>query len=430
MSDSLKIGIAGLGIVGAGVVKILAGNSSTLAKKAGKKLQIVAVSARDKKKKRGIKLAGIKWHDSALALAKDPEIDVIVELIGGDKGVAYELCKTALKSGKHVVTANKALIAARGMELAELAEKNKVALLFEASVAGGIPIIKALKEGLAANNIKRVTGILNGTSNFILSAMADEGRPFDKVLREAQKLGYAESDPSFDINGKDAAHKLAILTALAHGCRINSEAIYTEGINNVSPDDIAYANELGFTIRPLSISRMSANGIEQRVHPSLVRKTEPIASVNGVLGAVLVECDQLGPAFFTGAGAGQGPTASAVVADIIDIASERYSLPFGVAVSKLAEAKFSGIENHKGSYYVRLNVKDKPGVLASITAAFSKQDIGVEAVLQKANTRNKTAQIALTTHHTNEKSIRKVLKNISEMEYVVETPHMIRIEEF
>lgn len=430
MEKELKIGIAGLGTVGAGVFKILSRKSGLLAKRAGRKIIVSAVSSRDRKKNRDIDLNGVRWMERAENLASDNEIDVVVELIGGAEGMAYELCRSALENKKHVVTANKALIAERGMEFAELAEKNSVALMFEASVAGGIPIIKALKESLSSNEVNRVSGILNGTSNYILSAMDKQKRDFDDVLKEAQKLGYAESDPSFDISGTDAAHKLAILSCLAHGGKIDFSTVYIEGIEGISQDDIAYAREFGYVIRPLAISRATENGVEQRVHPCLVPEKSAIGGVEGVTGAVLVECDELGPAFFSGAGAGQGPTASAVVSDIVDIAANRAGLPFGISVKKLEKKKFADINHHSGAYYIRLNVKDELGVLASITSSMGKEKIGVESVLQRANEKQGTAQIALITHETGEDSMQKALKNIGKMEYVVEKPHMIRIETF
>lgn len=429
MDEVFKIGIAGLGTVGQGVFKILNENASMLEKKCGKKIEVVSVSARDSKKKRSVHLSNTTWRADAMDIATDEDIDLLVELIGGADGVAYEICKAALNDGKHVVTANKAMIAKHGIEIAKLAEENNVALAFEASVAGGIPIIKILKEGLAANNFSRIAGILNGTCNYILSAMKNEKRDFADVLKEAQEKGYAETPPDLDIDGIDAAHKLAILTSIAYGTKVNIDAVYIEGIRNISLDDMKYASELGYSIKLLGISNLAGNKIEQRVHPCLVPKNSSLAKVDGVLNGIAVEGDSAGKIFISGAGAGGAATASAVVADIIDIASGRISTAFGVPVRALSTQKSSGMDEHIGGYYVRLKVKDEPGVLANITLALSEEKIGVEKVLQKANEKNKTAQIALTTHETSEVSIKKALKNVGGMKYIIEPPHMIRIED-
>lgn len=428
MNKSLKIAIAGLGNVGKGVVEILTLKAELLTRRTGRKIIISAVSARNKNIDRGINLNGIKWLDNPVSLADDKDTDIIVEVIGGADGIAYELCKKALSNKKHVVTANKAMISKHGLELATLAEQNNVTLTFEAAIAGGIPVIKTLREGLAANNLNKVSGILNGTCNYILTEMKKGKRPFDEVLKEAQKLGYAEADPSFDVDGIDAAHKLSILSAITHNCPVNFSSVYIEGIKSISLSDIQYAEELGYTIRLLGISELSNGLIEQRVHPCLVPKDSKIAEVNGALNAVLIECDSAGPMFLMGAGAGGGPTASAVVADIIDIACGRITHPFGALIANLIDGKFGDIMNHRGEYYVRLLVKDQQGVLASITSLLSNENIGVETILQKADARNMTAQIALITHETGEKNIRKALGDIGKMDYVIEPPHMIRIE--
>lgn len=428
MTERLRVGIAGLGTVGLGTYKLLSENAELIRKRCGKSIEVVAVSSRDRSRDRGISLDGLTWYDDARELANDPAVDVVVELIGGSEGVAYELVASALNQGKSVVTANKALIAVHGNELAELAESHNVALLFEAAVAGGIPILKALREGLAANRITRVAGIMNGTCNYILTAMKKEGRQFDDVLAEAQKLGYAETPPDLDVDGIDTAHKLAIITALAYGCPVNFNAIYTEGIRNITPLDMTYAKELGYVIRLLGVTTQTDHGIEQRVHPCLVPKSSPLAGINGVLNAVLAECNALGAALLTGAGAGEGPTASSVVADIMDIAAGRDGKPFMIPVAELEAQPFASIDQHQGEYYVRLRVKDRSGVLAEITSLFRDNKIGVGKILQN-DADGEAAHIAITTHDVCETDIQKVLAQLREMEYVLETPRMIRIEE-
>jgi homoserine dehydrogenase len=424
----LRIGIAGLGTVGKGVLDILNKKSALLEARAGRPLIITAVSARSKAKKRGVSLKNIAWHEDALALASNPKVDVVAELIGGADGIALALCRTALENGKHVVTANKALIAKHGLMLAKLAEKKNVELLFEASVAGGIPVIKTLREGLAANNIRRIAGILNGTCNYILTAMELDGRPFAEVLKEAQDLGYAEADPGFDIDGVDASHKLAILSSLAFGVPVNVKAMHVEGIRRITLMDIRYALELGYRIRLLGIARMTKKGIEQRVHPALVPLSSPIAAVEGVLNAVEFDTDSLGSLFMEGAGAGGGPTASAVVADIVDIASGRGGLSFGMSAAALKPGVFTGIAEHEGPYYLHLKVTDKPGVLAGITKVLGGENIGVESVVQPPSREGKAASVILITHVTSESGMVKALKKIGKLEYVLEEPHIIRIE--
>ena len=323
MKAPLRIGIAGLGTVGAGVVKLLAEHGRLLSLRGGRPLKVVAVSARRKARKRDIDVSRVRWESNPMALATAPDIDVVVELIGGSSGVARRLVQTALRSGKHVVTANKALLAMHGTELATLAEKKGRILSFEAAVAGGIPIIKALREGLVGNRVGRLYGILNGTCNYILTTMRETGRDFDAVLAEAQAAGYAEADPSFDVDGIDAAHKLAVLTGAAFGAKVNFAGVHIEGIRHVSAMDIQFAEELGFRIKLLGLARETRYGIEQRVHPCMVPLAAPIAHIEGVFNAVVVEGDFVGTTMFQGRGAGQGPTASAVVADLVDVARGR-----------------------------------------------------------------------------------------------------------
>ncbi len=427
MSKELNIAIAGLGTVGSGVFKILAEKKDLLEKSCGRKINVTAVSARDKKRDRGINLSRCKWYDNPLELALCKDIDIIVESIGGEDGVAYELCKNALNNNKHVVTANKAMIAKHGLELTRIAEKNNIALMFEPAVAGGIPIIKLVKEGLAANNIKKISGILNGTCNYILTAMQNENREFSDVLLEAQEKGYAETPPDLDIDGIDTAHKLAILSSIAYGAKLDFARVYIEGIREISLTDIKYASELGYKIRLLGIAdKVDDNKIEQRVYPALIPNSSPLARVEGVLNGMLINCDSVGEIFITGAGAGGEATGSAAVADIIEIAKNKFSSPLRFPVKNLTEMQYTSIDNHVGEYYFRITVKDKPGVLASITSLFSSEGVGVESILQKS--KEKIAQIALITHKANEIEIRKILKNINEKDYIIEKPNLIRVE--
>lgn len=428
MQKQLRIGVAGLGTVGSGVVEILQKNQPLLTARAGVELKLVAVSARNKARQRSLNLDGVKWVENALELAQDPEIDIVVELIGGSEGIAHQLCETALKNKKHVVTANKALIAHHGVKLAKLAEENQIALALEAAVAGGIPIIKALKEGLSANRITRICGIMNGTCNYILTSMQATGRDFASVLKEAQDLGYAEADPSFDVDGVDTAHKLAILTSLSYGSPVNLDSMYIEGIRNITLADIKHASELGYKIKLLGICSETEHGIEQRVHPCMVQVDAPIASVDGVYNAVFVEGDFVGKTLFQGPGAGKGPTASAVVADIVDIANHRISNPFGIAVANLKPKPFASIDNRVGEYYIRLLVLDKPGVIADISEILRNESISLEAVQQKAHKPGEPVDLVLVTHETPEHSMKKALAAIGKLPTVTEPPHTIRIE--
>jgi homoserine dehydrogenase len=435
----LKIAIAGLGTVGKGVYKILTDNAKIISERSGRKVEIVAVSSRDKSKNRGIDLGKIEWFENAVDLASLENVDVIVELIGGAKGVAHDLCKKAIKNGKHVVTANKALISKHGFELAELAEKHNVTIAFEASVAGGIPILKSIREGFAGNKFKKIFGILNGTCNFILTKMKNEGRGFRSVLEEAQQLGYAEADPTFDVDGIDAGHKLSILSALAFGIKPNFENVFCEGIRKITAEDIKYAGSLGYNIKLLGIACAKKVGnktlLEQRVHPCLLEKSAQIGNIDGVLGAVFVDTDSFGKGLFVGAGAGELPTASAVVADIIDIASGRINKPFGVAAENLKDGSFSSIEDHEGEYYLRLRVKDQDGVLSSVTSILAKNKIGFEKVHQEPITnekapesKTKEADIILITHNAAEKLIRKSITALDAQKYLTEEPVLIRVE--
>jgi homoserine dehydrogenase len=430
MTSPLRIGIAGLGTVGAGVVKLLAEHGRLLALRGGRPLKFVAVSARRKAKKRDIDVSSVRWESDPLALASAPDIDVVVELIGGSRGIARRLVQTALRSGKHVVTANKALLALHGAELAALAEKKGAILAFEAAVAGGIPIIKALREGLVGNRVRRLYGILNGTCNYILTTMRETGRDFDAVLAEAQAAGYAEADPSFDVDGIDAAHKLAVLTGAAFGAKVNFAGVHVEGIRHVSAMDIQFAEELGFRIKLLGLARETKYGIEQRVHPCMVPLAAPIAHIEGVFNAVVVEGDFVGTTMFQGRGAGQGPTASAVVADLVDVARGRHMPAFVVPAARLATKKISPMARHQGAYYMRLMVQDRPGVISAVSGALAQERISLESMLQRGRSQSGEVPVVLTTHETEEAAMRRALARIAKLKAVAEEPCLIRIEAF
>jgi homoserine dehydrogenase len=430
MTGPLKIGIAGLGTVGAGVVKLLAEHDRLLALRGGRRLKLVAVSARSKTRKRDIDLTGVRWEKDPLELASAPDIDVVVELIGGSSGVAKRLAERALRNGKHVVTANKALLAMHGAELAALAEQRGAILAFEAAVAGGIPIIKALREGLVGNKVARLYGILNGTCNYILTTMRETGRDFGAVLAEAQAAGYAEADPSFDVDGIDAAHKLAVLTGAAFGARVNFAGVHVEGIRRVTAHDIGFAQELGYRIKLLGLARETSYGIEQRVHPCMVPLEAPIAHIEGVFNAVAIEGDFVGKTMFQGRGAGQGPTASAVVADIVDVARGRNMPAFVVPADKLADKKAAPIDRHVGAYYIRLMVQDRPGVIAAVSRVLAAERISLESMLQRGRSDSAEVPVVLTTHATEEARMQRALAKISKLKAVAEPPCLIRIETF
>lgn len=424
----LRIGIAGLGTVGAGVVRVLAENAGLIAARAGVPITVTAVAARNRGLNRGVDLGGVRWHEDARALADDPDVDVVVELIGGSEGIARELVERAIAAGKPVVTANKALLAVHGGALAEAAEAAGVVLGFEAAVAGGIPVIKALREGLAGNRISRVAGILNGTCNYILTTMRNEGKEFGVVLEDAQRLGYAEADPSFDIDGIDAAHKLAILAALAFGRQVDFSAVHVEGIRAINALDIRYAEELGYRIKLLGIARETEAGVEMRVHPAMVPKAALLASVDGVFNAVLAEGDFVGTVFLQGRGAGAGPTASAVVADLIDIARGTRIPVWGAAGGQVSEQEVLPISRHHGAYFLRLMVVDQPGVLADVTAILRDHGVSLESMLQHGRQPGEAVAIVLVTHETGEAAIGSAIAGIAKLDAVLTTPALIRIE--
>ncbi len=428
MTRPLSVAVAGLGTVGAGVLAMLRQNADLITARAGRPIAITAVSARDRTRDRGVSLAGLRWFDDPVALARDPSVDVVVEVIGGAQGTARAVVEAALAARKPVVTANKALLAIHGAALAAQAEAAGVALAFEAAVAGGIPVIKALREGLAGNNISKVSGILNGTCNYILTVMRERGREFAEVLGDAQKLGYAETDPSFDIDGIDAAHKLAILAALAFGRPVAFDAVHVEGIRHISALDIAFAAELGYRIKLLGIARRTPAGIAARVHPCMVPQGAPIARVDGVFNAVVAEGDFVGRVMLEGRGAGAGPTASAVVADLIDVARGRVTPVWGAQSGELSGAPSVPMSAHVGAYYLRLMVVDRPGVIADVTAALRDFGISLESMLQRGRSPGETVPVVLVTHETAESAMRDALQRIAALDVVLETPTVIRIE--
>jgi homoserine dehydrogenase len=431
MSDegSLKLAIAGLGTVGAGTIALIEAQGDLLANRAGVAVEVVAVCARDRQRDRGIDLSAIEWWDDPVAMARESDCDVVIELIGGSDGVAKAVCEAALSAGRHVVTANKALIAHHGTALARMADATGVSLGYEAAVAGGIPIIKSIREGLAGNRFTRVQGILNGTCNYILTEMRETGRAFDDVLADAQSLGYAEADPSFDVDGIDAAHKLAILASLAFGSEVDFANVHVEGIRRIAPLDLEFAAELGFKIKLLGIAEQTADGIYQRVHPTMVRVDAPIAAVEGVTNAVETLGDFVGTTVLQGAGAGAGPTASAVMADVLDIAAGRQAPVFGVPADKLSPAKSQPMSHHVGSYYVRLRVIDRPGVIADVTAVLRDNEVSMESIIQRGRAPEEPVDVVLTTHETTESAMQQVLSAIDGLQAVVEPPTLIRIEQ-
>jgi homoserine dehydrogenase len=428
LTDAVKIAVAGLGTVGAGTIKLLTEQADLLTRRCGRALSVTAVSARSRDRDRGVDLSGFQWFDDPAEMAARADADIVVELIGGEDGPALDVCRAAIGAGRGVVTANKALIAHHGTALAAEAEKAGVSLGFEAAVAGGIPIIKALREGLAGNRVERVYGILNGTCNYILTTMRETGRDFDGILADAQEMGYAEADPSFDVDGVDAAHKLAILTSVAFGCEVDFAGVHVEGIRHVTAADIAFADELGYRIKLLGMAQRHDNGVEQRVHPCMVRADAPIAHVEGVFNAVVAEGDFVGTTVYEGRGAGAGPTASAVAADIIDIARGVRIPAFAVASADLSPAQTIPMSQHSGAYYVRLMVVDKPGVIAGVTAVLRDENVSMESMIQRARDPNSPVPVVITTHETRESGMMQALTAIGALDTVVEPPRMIRIE--
>ncbi|MBZ9855924.1 homoserine dehydrogenase [Mesorhizobium sp. CA13] len=434
MAEALRVGIAGLGTVGASVARVLRDKAVELTRQCGRDIVVAAVSARDPKRDRGVDLNAAKWFDDPVKMAQAAEIDVFVELIGGDEGPAFAAVKTALEAGRHVVTANKALLAKHGVALAEIAEKKGVLLNYEAAVAGGIPVIKTMREAMAGNSVTRVFGILNGTCNYILTRMEAEGISFDACLKDAQRLGYAEADPTFDIEGHDTAHKLSILTSLAFGTKIAANDIYMEGISNITQADIRAAGDLGYRIKLLGVAQRTESGIEQRVHPTMVPTASVIAQVHGVVNAVAIETDILGELLLSGPGAGGNATASAVIGDIADIAKSRpgfqHGPVFGRPAKELKPYKKAQMRSHAGGYFIRLTVHDRIGVFAAIAKRMADNDISLESIVQHAISGEAAAQktVILVTHETTEAAVRKAVDGITKDGHLTDKPQVIRIE--
>lgn len=431
MSRPLKLGVAGLGTVGASLVRLLADRSETFAKRAGRPIDVTAICARDRAKERGCDLSGFEWFDDPVQLAAKADIDLFVELIGGSEGPALEAVKMALNRGLSIVTANKALLAHHGVTLAKLAQRKGAVIAFEAAVAGGIPIVKTLREAMRGNTVSRVYGILNGTCNYMLTRMERENLSFDECLAEAQRLGYAEADPTFDIGGFDAAHKLTILTSLAFGSEIDLESVFIEGISQVAGEDIQAAADLGYRIKLLAVAQRTETGIEQRVHPAMIPASSALAQVDGVTNAVAVDADLLGSILLAGPGAGGNATASAVLSDIIDIASGTRIATLGVSPAALAPYRRARMRAHEGGYYIRLTVHDRVGVFASIARRMAENAISLESIVQRKRAGHESENVApviLITHETTEAAVRKAIDAVSRDGHLSGAPRMIRIE--
>lgn len=432
--SALKIGICGLGTVASGVINVLKRNQQEISGRAGRAIEVVQVASR--KLKSNCDMAGISFTTDVMALVNNPDIDVVVELMGG-YDLAREVVLKAIANGKHVVTANKALIALHGNEIFEKAAEQGVVVAYEAGVAGGIPIIKALREGLVANKINWLAGIINGTGNFILTEMKDKGRAFDEVLKEAQALGYAEADPTFDVEGIDAAHKLTILASAAFGIPLQFDRIYTEGITKLAPIDVKNAEELGYAIKNLGIARMRADGVELRVHPTLIPKEKLLAKVDGVMNAVLVEGDAVGQTLYYGRGAGSEATASAVISDLVDIArrglnASGIAVPYlGFTAHTMRNLRVIPIKEVVSAYYLRMTAQDHPGVLAKVASILSEQGINIESVTQKERDREgDTIPLAMLTHAVVEQQIDQAIAKIEALDAIRGSVVRIRVEHF
>ena len=431
MTPPLRIALVGLGTVGVGVIKLIVENRDIITRRAGRAIDIVAVTARDRTKDRGVDISGYRWTDDMTAITTADDIDVVVELVGGSDGPALTLAREALGGGKAFVTANKAMIAHHGLELASLAEANGLALKYEAAVAGGIPVIKGLREGAAANRIERVYGILNGTCNYILSAMERDGRDFADVLKDAQAAGFAEADPAFDIDGVDAAHKLAILASLCFGTQVNFAGVDSSGIRKILAADIEQARALGYRIRLLGLAEIDGNNVTaslfQRVHPFLVRTDHPLAHVTGPTNAVVAEGNFSGRLLFQGAGAGDKPTASSVVADLVDIARGETGPAFAMPTDKLEKLPQATSGHRIGKTYLRMVVADKRGVLAEITAAMRDAGLSIESLIQKETSDDGSALIAIVTHEGPESAITETIAALAGSDSMLGEPMVMHI---
>ena len=434
MTEPLRIGVAGLGTVGSSVVRILGQKADEIAARAGRPIVVSAVSARDRGRDRGLDLSGVAWHMDASQLARSNDVDLVVELIGGANGAAKSCVETAIERKRPVVTANKALLAKHGVELARAAEAAGVPIGFEAAVAGGVPVVKALREGLTGNSVTRVFGILNGTCNYILTRMEKDRIGFAECLADAQRLGYAEADPTFDIGGFDAAHKLALLTSLAFGVEVDADGIYVEGIASITTFDLEMAEELGYRVKLLGVTTRSENGIEQRVHPSMLPRDSAIARVDGVTNAVEIDGDVVGALVLAGPGAGGDATASAVIADIVDIARGVRAPVFGVPADKLVTPVRAPMTTHRGGYYIRLSVLDRPGAAAAIATRMAEQGISLRSIVQRGREPDldrpsaEPVAVVLITYATNETALRSALDAIEADGHIDGAPQVIRIE--
>ncbi|HEY4921805.1 MAG TPA: homoserine dehydrogenase [Xanthobacteraceae bacterium] len=439
MVAPLKVGLAGLGTVGAAVIDLIEREREALSARCGRAIDVVAVTARSKAKKRAVDVSGLKWVRDPLALATDPAIDVFVELMGGAGDPAKSAIEAALAAGKSVVTANKALLAKHGLALAALAEKHHVALNFEAAVGGAIPVVKTLREGLAGNSFARISGILNGTCNYILTRMEREKLSFADCLADAQKLGYAEADPTFDVEGHDTAQKLAILASIAFGTKVDESAVFVEGISSIAPEDLDAADELGYRVKLLGVAMRTEKGIEQRVHPTMVPKDSAIAQVMGVTNAVSIDAEGFAPITLVGPGAGGNATASAVVADIGDVARGVRTAPFGRPCARLTAVKRAPMQRHEGGYYIRLAAVDRPGTFAAIAKLLASENISLESIMQRHHggrphggddpkSPDAPAPVILITYATSEDAVRRALKAIRKKGVIAGTPQVIRIE--
>ncbi len=427
MTEPLRIALAGLGTVGVGVIKLLAANRELITRRAGRPITIVAVSSRDRRRDRGVDLSRFGWVDDATKLAERCDVDAVVELIGGSDGPALTLARNTIAAGRAFITANKAMIAHHGIELAQAAETAGTALKYEAAVAGGIPVIKGLREGAAANEIAQVYGILNGTCNYILTTMEAEGRDFGAVLADAQALGYAEADPAFDVDGVDAAHKLSILASLSFGTRLDFAAVATAGIRYILAGDIAQAKALGYRVRLVGRAEIVGGALLQSVQPCLVPVSHPLAHVAGAMNAVVAEGNFVGRLFFEGRGAGEGPTASAVVADLIDIARGEYGPAFAMPVSSLADPGRADTGNRVGQFYLRFTVADRPGVLAEITAAMRDAGVSIESMIQRGEAPDGGVLLVMTTHAGPERDVMAAVRALGGSASLVGEPMVMPI---
>lgn len=430
----VNIGLLGLGTVGGGTARVLANNAAEIARRAGRDIQVVHAAAKGLGDNQPEGTENVSLTEDAFEVVNNPEVDIVIELIGG-YSPARELVLAAIENGKHVVTANKALIAKHGNEIFAAAQEKGVVVAFEAAVAGGIPIIKAIREGLSGNRIQWIAGIINGTGNFILTEMRDKGREFSDVLKEAQALGYAEADPTFDVEGIDAAHKLCILSSIAFGVPLQFEKVYTEGISKISPEDVAFADQLGYRIKHLGMTRLTDDGIEMRVHPTLISNKRLIANVDGVMNAVLIQADKLGPSLYYGAGAGADPTASAVVADVVDVARSLTTDPdnrvphLAFQPNRINDTPVLGMEAVESAYYLRLNALDKPGVMADITRIMGDNGISIEAIMQmEPEAEESTATVIMLTQRIRESNMNDAMASIQALDSVTGEISRIRVE--